>query len=611
MRVFECTGASTGVGNLKGSDVTWSTPLSNLAGRFPQSSNRLALGIAPRVHVHETHNQASVRHPFTMSSFGAKRKPRVVRTFDDEGDDSAPAPNNSGDEQSDRKSQTTTGRALLKSPPLLITGPTKSEQADTLPAEPAAPGRIKFGRNRPSKSSTLRKSINLADDGESETGSATATARHGDEDGGSSAPVVVRPTLGRSGSTKVKKRPASSRLSFGPGESAAGDDDDDATTGGAVNKPSTSKKPLGQRLLENNALRRTASLQNLAGNIPMRFGGQDEGPKYNKEYLEELQSSTPNTPQNLASLHIHDDEMELDQSELEGALVVQSTDVAPLQTAPAATAHILTEAEIRERKERRARLAKEADFISLDDESDDEAAAGATGQGGRATVNFAKKKKESRLIAEDEDLGEGYDEFVSDGGLALGKKAEREAARRHKQEMADLIKAAEAGSDAESDDSEAERRAAYEAAQRRAGMDGLHRHEPDRDADGAAGPDAIPRMKPLPKLNEVLQRMREIVQGLEDEVTRKRATIGGLEKEKEEILARENEVQEILNQAGAKYQEAVTNAGGAVGDVAKQMVGQSPLRPLPPGLAGDLPVERGLESFGATPTRRHDVEDTA
>ncbi|KAG7293686.1 hypothetical protein NEMBOFW57_003742 [Staphylotrichum longicolle] len=509
-----------------------------------------------------------------MTSFGAKRKPRIIQSFDDDGEDLTPTPNSGGEEHSDQS---------------------------------APPGRIKFGRNKPAKASALRKSIHLDDDGESEPGSAStppATSRDDDEDNGSGAPVVVRPALGRSGSTKVKKRPASSRLSFGPSETAAGEDDD-ATTGGTVNKPFTPKKPLGQRLLENNALRRTTSLQNLANSLPMRFGGQDEGPKYNKEYLEELQSSTPNTPQNLASLQIHDDEMELDQSELEGALVVQSTEVAAPQTAAAAGAHILTEAEIRERKERRARLAKEAEFISLDDGSDEE---GLTGQGGRVTVNFSKKKKESRLIAEDEDLGEGYDEFVSDGGLALGKKAEREAARRHRQEMAELIKAAEVGSDAESDDSEAERRAAYEAAQRRAGMDGLHRHEPDVDMDGATGPDAIPRMKPLPKLGEVLQRMREIVQGLEDEVTRKRATIGGLEKEKEEILAREKEVQEILNQAGAKYQEVVATAGGNVGDVAK-MVGQSPLRPLPPGLAGERPTERGLESFGTTPTRRDDVED--
>lgn len=414
--------------------------------------------------------------------------------------------------------------------------------------------------------------------------------------------------MGRSGS-KQKKRAPSSRLSFGPSEGTADGDDEDSSGGGG--KLSSSRKTLGQRALENNALRKAASLQNLAGNLPIRFGGEEDRPRYSKEYLEELQSSTPNTPQDISSLQIHDEDgMELDASELEGATIVQepATDVAVRQADPTPTTRILTEAEIRERKERRARLAKEAEFIPLDGGSDDDE--GGLGQGsGRTTVHFprtSKSKKESRLIAEDEDLGEGYDEFVSDGRLALGRKAERDAARRHRQEMAELIRAAEEGSDADSDDSEAERRAAYEAAQRRAGMDGLRRHDRDMDdVDAAVGPDAIPRMKPLPKLNEVLQRMREIVQGLEDEVARKRTRIESLEKEREEILAREKEVQEILNQAGAKYQAVVASGGAAAGDVAK-MAGQSPLRPLPPGIAGDVPVERGLESFGATPIRGED-----
>jgi hypothetical protein len=540
-----------------------------------------------------------------MSSFGAKRKARVIQTFDDEGDDVKATPTSGGEEQSDRKSATGTAPASINSPPLLILGPSKSEQADALPAESAPPGRIKFGRNKPAKASALRRTITINDDDESESGTASApaaTARDENEDDESGAPVVVRPALGRAGSAKLKKRPAASRVSFGPGEEAA---DEEGSTGSAVTKPSTAKKPLGQRVLANNALRKSS---NLPGSLPLRFGGQEEAPKYSKEYLEELQSSTPNTPQNLASLHIHDeDEMELDQSELDGALVVQSTEVAPPQQPSQPTApHILTEAEIRERKERRARLAKEAEFIPLEGDSDEEEAR--HHGGGRMTVHFPSKKKETRLIAEDEDLGEGYDEFVSDGGLALGRKAEREAARRHRQEMAELIQAAENGSEAESDDSEAERRAAYEAAQRRAGMDGLHRHDEDYDMDGAVGPDVIPRMKPLPKLNEVLQRMREIVQGLEDQVTQKRARIADLEKERGEILAREKEVQEILNQAGAKYQAVVTSAGRNVGNVAK-MVGQSPLRPLPPGIAGDLTMERGLESFGVTPTRGVDTEE--
>ncbi|GAB1309842.1 Nineteen complex-related protein 2-domain-containing protein [Madurella fahalii] len=512
-----------------------------------------------------------------MSSFGAKRKARIIQTLDDEGDDLNSSLNSGGEDPNDYS---------------------------------APQGRIKFGRNKPAKSSSLRKSIiiNHEDDSQTGSGGAPTAISHDDDDDdddGPTAPVVIRPTLGRAGSSKQKKRAASSRLSFGPSEGAAVDDDPAA----ASSKPVTPKRSLGQRMLQGNALRKSASLQNLTSNLPMRFGGDEERPRYSKEYLEELQSSTPNTPQNLSSLQIHDgDEMELDPSELEGALVVQSTDVATRGTKPPTTTQILTEAEIRERKERRARLAKEAEYISLEGGSEDE-----DGQGGaRLAVQFPRtsKKKESRLIAEDEDLGEGYDEFVSDGGLALGRKAEREAARRHRQEMADLIKAAEDGSEAECDDSEAERRAAYEAAQRRAGMDGLQRYDQDLGMDAAVGPDAIPRMKPLPKLNEVLQRMREIVQGLEDEVTRKRARIDGLKKEKEEILAREKEVQEILNEAGAKYQAVVNGAGGAVRDVSK-LASQSPLRPFPPGIANDLPLERGLESFGTTPTKRDDVEEMA
>ncbi|KAL2174200.1 nineteen complex-related protein 2-domain-containing protein [Thermothelomyces heterothallicus CBS 202.75] len=512
-----------------------------------------------------------------MSSFGAKKKARIIHTFDDDGDDLSSAPNTSDETQSD---------------------------------QPAPLGRIKFGRNKPAKSSALRKSINIDDD-ESQEGPASEPATiargdDGDDDDGSGGPVVIRPTASRSGSAKFKKRPAASRSSFRPGEGTADEDDDNTGVGGVVTKPAP-KKLLGRRLLENDALRKSASLPSLSGNrnLPIRFGGQEEAPKYSKEYLEELQSATPVAPQNLAELHLHDDgdEMSLDPSELEGALVVQATEVAAPSTGSGQTPRILTEAEIRERKERRARLAREAEFISLDDGSEDERAA----QSSRVTVNFGKKKSESRLIAEDEDLGEGYDEFVSDGRLALGRKAEREAARRHRKEIAELIQAAEDGSEAESDDSEAERRAAYEAAQRRAGLDGLHRPDEDHDMGGVVGPDAVPRMKPLPKLNEVLQRMRDIVQELENEVERKRTRIGNLKREKEEILAREKEVQEILNQAGAKYQAAVANAGGNVGDVAKMVI-QSPLRPLPPGIAGELPVERGLESFGATPIRQDDAE---
>ncbi|KAK4465082.1 nineteen complex-related protein 2-domain-containing protein [Cladorrhinum samala] len=518
-----------------------------------------------------------------MAPFSAKKKARIIQTFDDDDGDLTPtSPNTSEEPQSDQ-------------PPV---------------------ARIKF-RSKPNKSSALRKSTTITDDADNNQ-AASAAATADEDDDASGAPVVVRPAISRAGSTKQKKRPgASSRLSFG-GPSDGGADEDSAAT----EKPFTPKKPLGQRALENNALRRSASLQNLSSNLPIRFGGVDEDrPKYSKEYLEELQSSTPATPANIQMPD--EDEMQLDESELDGAVVVaQPSSSSLIPSNPDPVAHVLSAAEIRERKDRRARLAREQDFIALDEEESNSESE--QFQSSRATVDIAssrKKKKSksetSRLIAEDEDLGEGYDEFVQDDRLALGKKAEKEAARRHRAEMAELINAAE--SDAASDESEAERRAAYEAAQRRAGMDGLHKPEEDVDMD--MGPDSVPRMKPLPKLNDVLARMKDILDGLEREVSRKGKTIEMLEKERREIEEREKEVQEILNQAGAKYQEVVGGGvEGAAGEVAKLVqeslaggagaaAGRSPLRPLPPGFAADVPMERGLESFG-TPTRREDEDMT-
>ncbi|KAK4176368.1 nineteen complex-related protein 2-domain-containing protein [Triangularia setosa] len=524
-----------------------------------------------------------------MSTFSSKRKARIIQTFDEDVDDLNPPSANGTEDQ--------------------------KPSADALPPEPTAPARIKF-RSKPSKSSALRKSINVTnEDGGDAHAPSAATTTGDDEDDDSGAPVVVRPALSRAGSTKQKKRPAaSSRLSFG------GTEETEAEAPSAGEKPFTPKKTLGQRALENNALRRSASLQNLSGTLPMRFSGADEDrPKYSKEYLEELQSSTPATPQNVQVVD-DGDAMDLDPSELDGALVVQSaTSTGLVSQGPTAAAHVLSAAEIRERKDRRARLAREgviassSDFISLDSGSDSEFPQQCSS---RVVLSQRKKKSDTRLIAEDEDLGEGYDEYVQDNPLALGKKAERDAARRHRAEIAELINAAE--SDAESDDSEAERRAAYEAAQRRAGMDGLHK--PEEDDKNIAG-DAVPRMKPLPKLTEVLKKMNEIAQGLEDEFKRKQAVVQSLEKEREEIEKREKEVQEILNQAGAKYQAVVAGVGGGTspvvaGDVAKLVqerisgnaTGQSPLRPLPSGLAGDFPMERGLESFG-TPTRKQQDDD--
>ncbi|KAI2469557.1 nineteen complex-related protein 2-domain-containing protein [Annulohypoxylon bovei var. microspora] len=529
-----------------------------------------------------------------MSAFGAKRRARKITVQDD--DD---------------------------------TIPTDSLNPPEEPQAPALQPTFKTNR-RPFKQSALRKSINIdkVDDGTSITRKAKDDAED-DEDGG--APLRVRPQLGRSGSTKIKKRASSSRLSFGGAGEEVSADEDSMILGEEVSTPKRSTT-LAHAAVENSAFRK--GIKNLPLNrLPMRSTDTDEDrPRYSKEYLSELQMSTPNTPQDLSKLQpTSDDEMSLDPSELEGALIVETT---ASQLAPPKNTSILTEAEIQEKKSRRARLAKEGahrdtdDFISLSDDDNDSS----RGPGDSYLTLLSRrsdrttKKDATRLVAEDEDLGEGFDEFVEDGGLSLGKKAERESRRRRRAEMASLITAAEGGDDGdESDDSEAERRAAYEAAQTRAGMDGLaEEREQQRRRLGAAAAYgqtiAIPKITPLPDLSVLVAEFKASVRRKEEEMMRLKARIGELKAEREGIEEREPEVQRLLNEAGERYrvlmaggaEARTTNGGGGSNGDGNGVVGASAednvaaARSLLDQARGgmDSPGQRGLESLGTTPVRQ-------
>lgn len=450
-----------------------------------------------------------------------------------------------------------------------------------------SPSTVKFTR-RPVKSSSLRKSINVTDD--TDTAASAPLAEEDDEE--DARPAVIRPAVSRSGSTRTKKKGASSRLSFG-----VTDDAPDASdpTPYLTPKKNPAAATLTQRATENSALRASSSATR---QLPTRSFGAEavERPTYSKEYLEELQSSTPNTPATLDTLSIHDDDdvMALDASELEGAVFVPSAD-ATLSTTGSAPRHILTATEIREKKERRARLAKEGNAYNSDASDNDK---------NYISLLPKKKKADTRLIAEDEDLGEGYDEFVEDGRLELGTRGASEAKRRQRREMAALINTAEGASDEDGEDdsdSDAERKAAYEAAQTRAAMDGLRGVVAAEDESAAGvGRLVIPKMKPLPTLSDSVARMQAMVAGMEAQVAVKRARIEAIQREKEEIIAREGEVQAVLNQAGVKYQAAMGIASEAPLNP-EVLAAQSPLR-KPGGVGAG---ERGLESFG-TPTRLED-----
>lgn len=306
-------------------------------------------------------------------------------------------------------------------------------------------------------------------------------------------------------------------------------EDDDS--GVAVFTPK--KSNLSRQAVEKNALRRALVSTISSDHLPFRQS--DDRPSYSVDHLNELRSSTPSTPKDLKSL-----------SDIENA-AVGSLDLASKFGSSLAIyqdSAIPTDAEIKEKKERRARLAKE-EYIKLSDEDEDN---------NEISLLPRKSKSDTRLVRDDEDIAEGFDEFVEDGQFAVGRKAEREQKRRHQAEIRDLINEAEGSSENESDDSEAERRAAYEVAQTRAGMEGIQK-------DGQASnrypprPKTPPKITPLPSLNACRERLRESLNGIQHARMQKVKRMEELQQEKADIAAREVEIQELLREAGDRYEK--------------------------------------------------------
>ena len=357
-------------------------------------------------------------------------------------------------------------------------------------------------------------------------------------------------------------------------------DDADIENTSAVFTPK--KSNLSRAAIANNALR-NSQLSSERG--PLR--NTDERPSYTAESLHELKSSTPSTPKDIGVK---------DGSEAQALDLAAKfgTDLA-LRTGDGV---IPTEAEIAEKKARRRRLAQEQEYISLqasnsEDEEDDE---------NEVSLNAKKDKyTETRLVPDDEDVAEGFEDFVEDDGrVALGRTEAREQRRREKERIRSLISEAEGHSSDGSengpendDDSEAERRAAYEAAQTRAGMDGLERLS---DHQQQQRPRTPPKITPLPSLPNVLEKLNARLALLE---TQKKARVQRMEeiaREKTEIQDREVEIQRLLREAAEAYGKLrggddIAQAGEGERGALQQMkrIQQN---------HAEEPLERGLESWG-------------
>lgn len=291
-------------------------------------------------------------------------------------------------------------------------------------------------------------------------------------------------------------------------------------------------------------------------------------PSYTANSLDELRNATPSAPRDRGVKGLPDAE----ETKALDLAAKFGTDLA-LRTSDGA---IPSATEIAEKKARRARLAKEQEYIGLHAENSDD-------EENEITLRPKEKYPETRLIPDDEDVAEGFDDFVEDGRVALGRKAEREQRHRERDAMKALIAEAEGGSESGSEeDSEAERLAAYESAQTRAGMDGLRRDMQELQQR----PRTPPRITPLPSLVGVLEKMRERTEKLKAQKEVRVKRMEEVRIEKRDIEEREQEIQKLLKEAGEAYEKLRADAGIPPANVSAN--GQA--------LIGN--GERGLESLG-------------
>lgn len=377
--------------------------------------------------------------------------------------------------------------------------------------------------------------------------------------------VVKRPAFG-----KGKKR-SSLRISFGPGESEANDGDDSSDAAPVV----TPKKSNLSRI----ALEKSAQLRARSPLVPQDAQPADEErPSYSKDYIAELRKSTPSTPRDLKPSAEEEEETQ--------ALDIASKFGPIIPSVPDSSSAIPTQAEILEKKARRRRLAQQEN--AEDDEerpwaSDDEGEDEFRQRRNEISLRPKEKYAETRLIHEDEDIAEGFEDFVEDGKISLGRKSEREAQRKRRAEMAEMINDAEGGSeDADSDDSDEDRNTAFAAAQARAGRYG---QKIEDEEDGTKTP---PRITPLPQLDDILQGLTLDIQTKKQ---RKDLILQKLQEFKDDkirIEERKKYLQEQLQKTGEEYEKLRQESG---------------LPALPPSEVngGRLITERGLDSMGTTP----------
>ncbi|KAG8745828.1 hypothetical protein FRC10_006855 [Ceratobasidium sp. 414] len=317
------------------------------------------------------------------------------------------------------------------------------------------------------------------------------------------------------------KQKARAKLSFGQ-------DEENGSEGATPRKESGRKSKLANPA----AIRMPDSLEQAT--ISARTSS---GPVYDKAYLDELKAATLSAPAAPESSS-QDVEMTLDIDEAEGAMVVENYldagdvfDRRPTEI-PLSSA-VLEAKKKRERMRVTGMTVHQEDFISL-----------SVARHNDMEIDQGPHP-ESRLMREEDDLGEGDDDDAEYTGaqerIALGKKGRKEAERQRKAGMIEMIE------DVEEDDEETQ---AWELAQVRRG--GNNNRTLVVEERQVYKPHPIPAQTPVPTLDPAIARLSQALTKLTTSHAANTKSLTSLGDERATLEQQDARLRELVTEAEEK-----------------------------------------------------------
>ncbi|TCD70747.1 hypothetical protein EIP91_001776 [Steccherinum ochraceum] len=321
--------------------------------------------------------------------------------------------------------------------------------------------------------------------------------------------------------SKLKKRAKpKSRLSFGADEEE-GD--------GAVFQ--LKKSSLSRKLELSKQSSSTSNVPTSAFD-PITSTTSSIGPSYSAAYLNELKAATPSSRPRLTEDEqvSYDADVSMDTNSYAPQIVDLTADVDMETDIPSG-------ASISAAKEKRERMRKSAangteDYISLSVTKRDDFSRG--------------PHPDSRLVREEDELGEGDDEFAeftsAQERIALGKKSRKLEAKKRRENMNELI------ADAEEEDEETME---WEQEQLRRG--GLRTESPAASAPKPVYKAApIPSPTPIPTLSTAVASLSRTLAALTTSHTQHTSSMVTMGDERTQLDTREKELREMIARAEDK-----------------------------------------------------------